>query len=394
MLQQQNVLRMLHLLYLLPILYILWIKCKALLYRPLIFPATPFWIKIGGLALYFGFNVAFPTETVYGLGASIWSLDAVHGIFEKKRRPITNPLIVHVPSYEDVFEHDLTRMTQNERVLFKVLTYAFWPGPITFVVRANTDKIDPIIRNNTPFVGLRAPDNITALALLRVAGVPIAAPSANRYTKISPTSAPHVYNDYNGLGIFMPILDERNSKENVGIESTIVMLQEKGGVVYVTILRSGAIGSKDLTDALVCMCDIPYVVVAKSNDVNGSTSVAPGQERLHYSPANAETFRATTTPTTTTPLNYSKSVLIATYNVVGGHGRKYQKCFTLPSTAKDCASVLYNVMREADAYCKKSNAVNIVICTEGIQGEEGCGFMDAIEDKVARASAGKEAIEV
>jgi L-threonylcarbamoyladenylate synthase len=288
-------------------------------------------------------------------------------------------------------------MTQNERVLFKILANEFWPGPITFVVRANTDKIVPIIRNNTPFVGLRAPDNITALALLRAAGVPIAAPSANRYTKISPTSAPHVYNDYNGLGIFMPILDERNSKENVGIESTIVMLQEKGGVVYVTILRSGAIGSKDLTDAFVGMCDIPYVVVAKSNDVNGSTSVAPGQERLHYSPANAETFRATvTTPATptTTPLNYSKSVLIATDNVVGGHGRKYQKCFTLPSTAKDCASVLYNVMRKADAYCKESDTVNIVICTDGIHGEEGCGFMDAIEDKVARASAKKEAVEV
>ena len=214
-------------------MYMLWIKCRALIYSPLIyrpliyrpliyrpwiFSATSFWIKVGGLALYYGFNVAFPTETVYGLGASIWSPTAIHGIFEKKGRPITNPLIVHVPSYSNVFKHDLTRMTPNEKVLFKILANEFWPGPVTFVVSANPDKIDPIIRNNTPFVGLRVPADPTALALLQAAGVPIAAPSANRYQMVSPVSAEDVCDDYTGLGIFMPILKGEENRRRVGVE--------------------------------------------------------------------------------------------------------------------------------------------------------------------------------
>jgi len=374
------------------------IKCRALLYRPWIFHATSFWIKIGGLALYYGFNIAFPTETVYGLGASIWSLTAIHGIFRKKGRPTTNPLIVHIPSYSHVFKHDLICMTPHEKVVFKLLADEFWPGPVTFVVPANTNKVDPIIRNNTPLVGLRVPAEPTALALLQAAGVPVAAPSANRYTMISPGSAEDVYDDYTGLGIFMPILKGEKNRKRVGIESSIVMLREVNGIVHLTILRAGAITAKNLINALVGMCDIPYVVVEKCNDVNGSTSVAPGQALLHYSPENATTYIGTTANTSYIdhigPINHAKSVLIATDKVVRAHGGKYQICFTLPSTSKECALELYSVMRKADAYCKESDAVNIVICTKGISGNVDCGLLEAIEDKVKRATAEKPSINV
>lgn len=392
---------MLFLVYMLPFLYILYmlsIKCRALLYRPWIFPATSFWIKVGGLALYYGFNIAFPTETVYGLGASIWSLTAIHGIFRKKGRPITNPLIVHIPSYSHVFKHDLICMTPNEKVVFKLLADEFWPGPLTFVVPANTNKVDPIIRNNTPLVGLRVPAEPTALALLQAAGVPIAAPSANQYTKISPLSAEDVYDDYTGLGIFMPILKGEKNRKRVGVESSIVMLQEVNGIVHLTILRAGAITAKNLVDALVGMCDIPYIVVEKCNDVNGSTSVAPGQALLHYSPENATTYIGTTTNTSyignIDSIVRAKSVLIATDKVVRAHGGKYQTCFTLPSTSKECASELYSVMRMANAFCKVSGSVNIVICIEGISSDKGCGLLEAVEDKIRRASAGKAPIGV
>jgi L-threonylcarbamoyladenylate synthase len=383
-------------------MYMLWIKYWALIYRPLIyrpwiFPATSFWIKVGGLALYYGFNVAFPTETVYGLGASIWSLTAILGIFRKKRRPITNPFIVHIPSYSDVFKHDLTCMSPNEEVVFELLADKFWPGPLTFVVPANTAKVDPIIRNNTPFVGLRVPADPTALALLQAAGVPIAAPSANRYQMVSPGSADDVYDDYTGLGIFMPILKGEKNRKRVGVESSIVMIHEVNGIVHLIILRAGAITAKNLVDTLVGMCDIPYVVVEKCNDVNGSTSVAPGQALLHYSPENATTYIGTTNTSYIghiDSIDHAKSVLIATEKVVRVYGGKYQTCFTLPSTSKECASELYSVMRKANAFCKVSGSVNIVICIEGISGEEGCGLLEAVEDKIRRASAGKAPIGV
>lgn len=380
------------------ILYMFWIKCRALLYRPWIFPATSFWIKVGGLALYYGFNIAFPTETVYGLGASICSLTAIHGIFRKKGRPITNPLIVHIPSYSHVFKHDLIRMTPNEKVVFKILADEFWPGPVTFVVPANTAKIHPIIRNNTPLVGLRVPAEPTALALLQASGVPVAAPSANRYQMVSPVSAEDVCDDYKGLGIFMPILKGEKNRRRVGIESSIVMIREVEDIVHLTILRAGAITAKNLVDALVGMCDIPYIVVEKYNDVNGSTSVAPGQALLHYSPENATTYIGTTANTSyignIDSIVRAKSVLIATEMVVRVYGGKYQTCFTLPSTSKECASELYSVMRKADAFCKVGGSVNIVICIEGISSDKGCGLLEAVEDKIRRASAGKAPIGV
>jgi L-threonylcarbamoyladenylate synthase len=415
------------------LLYMFGTKAKAIVYRPLILPPTTFWITILGWALYLGFNIAFPTETVYGLGASIWSLSAINGIYKKKGRPSTNPLIVHIPSYDDVFRHKLTYMTPNEQIVFKNLAHEFWPGPVTFVVRANLFKIRPQLRNGTPFVGLRVPNDPVAHALLRVARVPIAAPSANCSGNISPTASDHVFQDYNGLGIFVPILgDDADKKKKVGIESTIIKIEEKNSIVHITILRAGAIGLKDITMAIDKMhIDVSYVITAKVNVVNGTTSVAPGQELLHYSPKNATTYRATTTTTTATTsatattttsatttattsatattttsatattttsatatLSSPMSILIATPKIGEEYGEKYQKCFTLPDNAKDCALVLYSIMRDADAYCKREGIEVIVICTEGIDAEEGCELMNAIKDKVFRASGGKELIHV
>ena len=377
---------------------------RYIIHCPWIIPPNIFGIEVAGIALKHGFNVAFPTETVYGLGASIYSILAIHDIYKKKGRPSTNPLIVHIPSYPDVFRHDLTHMTTNERVVFKVLAHTFWPGPVTFILRANMDKVHPCLTNGTDWVGLRAPNHPVAQALLQAAGVPIAAPSANRSGNVSPTAPGHVADDYAGLGIFMPILGDNSNSEkggegNVGIESTIVKVEEiEGGTVRITILRAGAIGPKEVTQALDEMrINVLYVVTTKVNEVNGETSVAPGQELKHYSPQNATTYQGTTRTQTAPSLeDYSSAILIATHGAVGKYGGKYCKCFILPNNAKDCASVLYNTMREADAYCKGCGQTrpSIVMCTEGIHAEEGCGFMDAIKDKVFRASSGKEPVRV
>lgn len=382
-----------YILYLLCILYVMWIKFKAFVYRPRILPATNFWITILGWWLYLGFNVAFPTETVYGLGASIWFLSAINSIYEKKERPSTNPIIVHIPSYDDVFRHDLTRMTTNEQVVFKILAREFWPGPVTFVVPANTNTVHSRLRNGRPYVGLRVPNHRVAQELLRAAGVPIAAPSANRSGNVSPTTAQHVADDYDGLGIFMPILNGGNDGRMVGIESTIIKVDERtDGIVDITILRAGAIGLNDITKALEEMhIDVPYHISAKSNEVNNETSIAPGHKLKHYSPKNATTYTGILYPDMAPHdlMGYSKKVLIALSTIVQNYGRGYNRCFVLPDNAKDCASVLYSTMREADAYCKRIKNAVIVICTEGIHAEEGCGFMEAIKDKVFRASEGK-----
>lgn len=285
-----------YILYIMCILYVVKIKARAIIYRSWILPPTRVWVAILGWALYLGFNVAFPTETVYGLGASIFSIRAIRSIYKKKGRPSTNPIIVHIPSYDDVFRHDLPRMTTNEKIVFKVLAHEFWPGPVTFVIRANMKVVHPCLTNGTGWVGLRVPNHPIAQALLRAAGVPIAAPSANRSGNVSPTAPGHVADDYAGLGIVMPILgdDKHDGRGKVGIESTIVKVEEEeGGLVCITILRAGAIGPKEVTQALDEMhINIPYVVTAKSNDVNGETSVAPGQELKHYSPNMQQPIKA------------------------------------------------------------------------------------------------------
>jgi L-threonylcarbamoyladenylate synthase len=298
-----------------------------------------------------------------------------------------------------VFCHDLTRMTSNEKMVFKVLADVFWPGPVTFILRANMKVVHPCLRNDTSWVGIRAPDHPIAQALLRAAGVPIAAPSANRFGYVSPAAPGHVADDYAGLGIFMPILgDNSNSKNRVGIESTIVKVEEEGGMVCITILRAGAIGPKEVTHALAKMrINIPYKVTAKVNEVNGETSVAPGQALTHYSPQHATTYTGTICTHTASYLtDYNNAILIATSDIVERDGGKYRQCFTLPDNAKECASVLYTTMREADAYCKgyRQTRPSIVMCTEGIHAEEGCGFMVAINDKVYRASSGKVLVRV
>jgi len=139
--------------------------------------------------------VAFPTETVYGLGANALDADACVSIFTSKGRPLTDPLIVHVHSLDQA----LTLLDQSDLEivsLFKKLASRYWPGPLTMVVQANLKLIPNMITAETGFVGLRMPNHEIALDLLRTSQVPIAAPSANKFGHVSPTKAEHVYNDF------------------------------------------------------------------------------------------------------------------------------------------------------------------------------------------------------
>ena len=142
-------------------------------------------LRSGGL-------VAFPTETVYGLGANALDEAAVRSIFTTKGRPLTDPLIVHVPTQEEALQ--LLELEPAAAIIYELLATAFWPGPLTLVGKA-VAKIPLSVTAGTGYVGIRCPNHDLAQRLLVEARVPVAAPSANRFGHVSPTTAQHVYND-------------------------------------------------------------------------------------------------------------------------------------------------------------------------------------------------------
>src|SRR6202011_6067321 len=177
-------------------------------------------IRAGGL-------VAFPTETVYGLGANACDAAAVRKLFELKGRPATSPVIVHVDSVEQA-----QTLAAAWPPAAQKLARTFWPGPLTIVVHKNSLIPDAVTAGLTT-VGLRMPKSEIALALIRKAGVPIAAPSANRFAQLSPTTAQHVRDAF---GNQAPMILDGGPCE-VGLESTVVAVV--GGKVE--LLRPGMI---------------------------------------------------------------------------------------------------------------------------------------------------------
>lgn len=213
-------------------------------------------IKDGGL-------VAFPTETVYGLGANVYNSHAVANIFAAKGRPTFNPLISHIADFAMLDELAAT----DERML--ALASHFWPGPLTFVVkRKNFDSSLDLVCAGLKTMTVRMPNHPIALELIKQSGVPIAAPSANRSQTISPTTARHVYESL-GSKVDM-ILDGGPCR--VGVESTILDLTTSQAV----ILRAGGLAKEELESFLG-----EKIAVSHGNPDQPSS---PGQLLKHYAP--------------------------------------------------------------------------------------------------------------
>jgi L-threonylcarbamoyladenylate synthase len=206
--------------------------------------------------------VAFPTETVYGLGANALDPEAVARIYVVKRRPITSPLIVHV----DSMGMAQSLVAQWPEIATK-LAQKFWPGPLTLVLEKQS-IIPDIVTANLSTVGLRMPAHPIALALITAAGVPLAAPSANRFTELSPTTAEHVRSSLGGEVDL--ILDGGPSQ--VGIESTVLSL---AGPIPI-LLRPGAISRTEL--------EVIVGPIAAAPEVQAGAHPAPGMHPRHYSP--------------------------------------------------------------------------------------------------------------
>lgn len=256
--------------------------------RARLLPASAEGVRIAGLALRRGALVAFPTETVYGLGANALDAAAVRSIFAAKGRPLSDPVIVHVPAADlmlerlFLFEEGGGGEGEARRVV-QALAEDFWPGPLTIVFRASA-LVPECVTAGSGFVGVRCPAHPLAQLLLREAGVPVAAPSANRFGHVSPTTSQHVLDDLSGEELLV-LEDQAADGCSVGIESTVLRVAADG--LSLSVLRCGAVTSHMLQTALSkrgCGC----VVVVDNERVlrgaGGEAEVAPGQLLKHYAP--------------------------------------------------------------------------------------------------------------
>lgn len=233
--------------------------------------------------------VAFPTETVYGLGADATRSDAVQGIYKAKQRPADNPLIVHVSSLDqlrsllqpqspvpDGSESNGLMNGSHDPIpaIYHALIQRFWPGPLTILLPKPLNSIlAPEVTAGLPTFGARMPSSPLALALIKLAGVPLAAPSANASTKPSPTTAQHVKHDLDGR--IEIIID--GGPCNVGVESTVV----DGLSIPPVVLRPGGVSLEELRE---CEGWENAIIGYRDSSELENAPRAPGMKYKHYSP--------------------------------------------------------------------------------------------------------------
>jgi L-threonylcarbamoyladenylate synthase len=292
--------------------------------------------------------VAIPTETVYGLAADARNELAIAKIYATKQRPANNPLIVHIASAAQV-----TDWASEFPPLAQQLAQAFWPGPLTLVLPARAE-VSQTVRAGEPTVALRVPAHPVALALLNDSGLGLAAPSANKYTQLSPTTAEHVELS---LGNDLPVLE--GGACQVGIESTIVSVH---GDEW-QLLRPGMIEAA----AIAAIAGKP------ATRQMTPTPKAPGQHLLHYSPRTPCLLFASTSAM----LPYAQTRPTAAALLFGDATRVTDKDVYLPNDPTLAAEQLYAALHTLDA----AQAEVILIESPPATPE-----WDALRDRLQRAA--------
>ena len=224
-------------------------------------------LDIAAKALQQGEIVSFPTETVYGLGAIATSQEAVLKVFEAKGRPSDNPLIVHISDIQQ-----MTSTVEEVPEIALTLAKAFWPGPLTMILKAKPGIYAPALSAGLPTVSFRMPNHPLTLELITKVGIPLVGPSANLSTKPSPTKVQHVFEDMNGR--IRGIVDGGSS--TVGVESTVIDLTNEEGPV---ILRPGVITKEQIESVIG---PIQSSVTTKTGEREIPKS--PGMKYRHYAP--------------------------------------------------------------------------------------------------------------
>ena len=220
-------------------------------------------------SIYRGNVVAFPTETVFGLGANIYDKDAVDKIFQYKNRPNSNPLIVHISDINDI--DTLVDLNENDLIHLKDIMTKLTPGPISFLL-PKSKKIPDYITAGSKNVCIRIPSNNTALKFIKEAKTPICAPSANKFCHVSPTTTDHVLSEFKDYD-FLVLDDLFNEDNNIGIESTIVKINFNEN--HLDILRPGFI-----TPSMILSIFPKFSFTYFKGEEKENT---PGSESKHYS---------------------------------------------------------------------------------------------------------------
>lgn len=300
-------------------------------------------------ALLAGRLVAFPTETVYGLGAVMDDRAALRRVFSAKGRPATDPLILHVAAIEQ-----LAALVSEFPPAAELLAHRFWPGPLTLVLPRAATVPDEVVAGGAS-VAVRIPSHPVALALLRAVGRPVAAPSANRFGRISPTTAAHVAAELDGR--IDLIVD--GGPTTLGLESTVVDL----GAGVPRLLRPGGVTLEDLQTAVGDVDHVERTVVDESE-----AAAAPGQFLRHYAPR--------------TPLvmvQGSAELLEGLLGAVGAAGIAVSEV-RLAEDGDAAARRLYSQLRSADA-----EPVRLLL----VRAHEPSGIGRAVNDRLFRAAHGR-----
>lgn len=290
--------------------------------------------------------VAFPTETVYGLGADAWNPTAIQKVFSTKGRPSDNPLIVHISNEEQLSDFAL-EIPETAKILIK----EFWPGPLTFVLPKKDQVLDAVTAGLYT-VAVRMPDHEIALGFIRQTG-PLVAPSANKSGRPSPTKAEHVKADF---GENFPVIEGKATK--VGLESTVLDLTGDAP----EILRPGSISHREIEEVL-------GVEVKESFFHHVERPKSPGQKYSHYKPsANVRWIEENE------QLNQPDTLYLLVSNIDGTSSNQISYKGDLDKLARE----LYDRFRQADIEGYKSIAIEAF-------GENESSIRTALTNRIQKA---------
>jgi len=362
-----------------------------------------------------GLLVAFPTETVYGLGANGLDARAVLQIFEAKGRPLSDPCILHVANASEAGH--LLELDERERAVFGALAAACWPGPLSVVGRARP-AVPPEVTASTGFVAVRCPDHALARQLIAAAGVPLAAPSANRFGHISPTLPEHVLED---LGHVRGLCVLDGGACGVGIESTVAKLDlERGRVV---VLRKGGATKERLegvlrqalaegTLAVPVAVEYSERLAASAEGLQQQESACPGQAQespglllRHYSPSVPSALLAPQPAEVACdgdnvgarlPHQAERSVLIDFGQRLRAFHGHFLKVFDLccqrdvpeaKGFVEEACARAFAVLRAAEAFALENGGC--LICIADFDAGRLGSFAEALHDRMFRAASGR-----
>lgn len=320
-------------------------------------------IKRGGL-------VAFPTETVYGLGADALNATAAARIFEAKQRALNDPLIVHViaKSGPAGLAHvaDLSRLDANARVLTARLIERFWPGPLTLVL-PRRPAVPSLVSAGLDSVAVRMPNHPVARALIAASATPIAAPSANLFGHVSPTTAQHVLDD---LGGRIDMLIDGGAT-TIGVESTVLSMIDPAGPL---ILRPGGVTRAQLEAAGITLAPSRSFATDAEKALH-----APGMLASHYAPrAHLELVDDDAAATERVAELRARGERVGV--LLRDDNAAHSPRFVLGATLESVAQRLYSGLRALD-----DTGVDVIVCARA-DGPAG-GLAEAINDRLSRASA-------